>query len=462
MTYNQLLMDKKPLFVGMKTSRPLQLQCLRKRMKSIGINIGSSSLKTVVVENGKEIWSNVIPHEGDFQNAVVTLLRDNEIEEGIPLLVTGTDGRFLLSAHSVIEPVCIEKALEITGHQVDAVVSMGGEDLVVYAVNRQGKITNNFSGSKCASGTGEFFKQQLARMDMTLDNVNHASPDSVVRPLSARCSVFMKSDCTHKLNKKEASKDDIVLSLSNVMATKVCDFLSRAKISSGLVLLSGGITKNKHILRFMKEKTPGIEFIIPREATYFEAFGAAHLAIENGSALPSVDKILKDSRVKFDRYDDLKKAEGKVKYFYSDVKPVQKGREYILGIDGGSTTTKACLIDMENCEVVAAHYGRTHGDPVQALKNCIIELRKKIHKDLGDDSSITISLAATTGSSREILGVFIETEAVYNEIIAHAFGTTHFSNDVDTIFEIGGQDAKYVLLENKVPIDYAKNEASSA
>jgi predicted CoA-substrate-specific enzyme activase len=431
-------------------------------MKSIGINIGSSSLKTVLLENGQEIWSHVVPHEGDFLNAVLSELKNKEFEEGTPLLVTGTDGRYLLSSPSVIEPVCVEKALEVTGHQVNAVVSMGGEDLVVYAVNDLGKITNNFSGSKCASGTGEFFKQQLARMDMTLDNVNHLAEDSQVRPLSARCSVFMKSDCTHKLNKKEATKDDIVLSLSDVMATKVSDFLSRAKINSGRVLLCGGITKNKHILRFMKEKTPEIEYIIPKEASYFEAFGAAHLAVDNGAPLPPIDKILKDSKVRFDRYDDLKKAVDKVQYFQSEIKPVRKGREYILGIDGGSTTTKACLIDMETSDVVAAHYGRTHGDPVQALKNCIIELRKKIHKDIGDESSITISLASTTGSSREILGVFMETPAVYNEIIAHAYGTTHFSNDVDTIFEIGGQDAKYVLLENKVPIDYAMNEACSA
>ncbi len=431
-------------------------------MKSIGINIGSSSLKTVVLEDGKTLWSNVIPHEGDFQNAVLSLYGNKDLEPGSPVLVTGTEGRYLLSANSVIEPVCIEKALEKTGHRVDAVVSMGGEDLVVYTVNEEGKITNNFSGSKCASGTGEFFKQQLARMDMTLDNVNDVSDESTVCSLSSRCSVFMKSDCTHKLNKKEATKDDIVVSLSDVMATKVSDFLSRAKIDSGRVLLSGGITKNKHILRFMKEKTPDIEYIIPEEAAYFEAYGAAFLAEENGTPLPESDRILKDSKVKFDRYKDLKTAEDKVQYFETEIGTVKADREYILGIDGGSTTTKACLIDMETSEIVAAHYGRTHGDPVRALQNCIIELQKKIRKDLGDAGKIKISLAATTGSSREILGVYMETAGVYNEIIAHSYGTTFFSKDVDTIFEIGGQDAKYVLLENKVPIDYAMNEACSA
>ncbi|MBR5672376.1 MAG: activase, partial [Spirochaetales bacterium] len=137
------------------------------------------------------------------------------------------------------------------------------------------------------------------------------------------------------------------------------------------------------------------------------------------------------------------------------------GREYILGVDGGSTTTKACLIDIETDEITASYYGRTHGDPVKALKLCLQEIKKQVQADIGD-GKINITLASTTGSSREILGVFLETPAVYNEIIAHTEGTTYFSNDVDTIFEIGGQDAKYVLLKNKVPIDYAMNEACSA
>ncbi|HPX30258.1 MAG TPA: acyl-CoA dehydratase activase-related protein, partial [Smithella sp.] len=111
--------------------------------------------------------------------------------------------------------------------------------------------------------------------------------------------------------------------------------------------------------------------------------------------------------------------------------------------------------------ITASFYGRTHGDPVKALKNCFLEMQKQIREDIGD-RAIKITLAATTGSSRELLGVFLETPGVYNEIIAHAVGTTFYQEDIDTIFEIGGQDAKYVYLKNKVPIDYAMNEACSA
>ncbi len=430
-------------------------------MQSLGINIGSSSLKVVLLENKKVKWSEVILHEGNFYAAVEEILNAHKLPADIKSLVTGTEGRFLFNISNVIEPLCIEAALNQINENVDAVVTMGGEDLIVYTINSEDTIENNFSGSKCASGTGEFFKQQLGRMNMTLEDVEFVPDSSTVHPLSARCSVFMKSDCTHKLNKNEATKEDIVVSLSDVMATKVIDFLSRAKISSGKVLLTGGTTKNRHIIRFIKAKAPEIEFIIPEEAPYFEAFGAAILAQKSGSTMPLINDLMKVNKIRFDSYDDLKKVTDLVTYFESSTGKVKQGHEYILGIDGGSTTTKACLIDMETDEVVASHYGRTHGDPVKSLKTCLIEIKKKIQNDIGD-GEINISLASTTGSSREILGVFIESPGVYNEIIAHAVGTTFFDPEVDTIFEIGGQDAKYVLLKNKVPIDYAMNEACSA
>ncbi|MDR1230837.1 MAG: activase, partial [Spirochaetaceae bacterium] len=401
------------------------------RMKSLGINIGSTSLKMVLAEDGKIKWSAAVPHEGDFAQAVGGLL--GNLEEGIPALVTGNEGRFMFDVSGTMEPLCVEAALRALGIKADALVSMGGEDLIVYKLDGNGKIVNNFSGNKCASGTGEFLKQQLARMDMTLDDIDRVSPDAKVLPLSTRCSVFMKSDCTHRLNKREATKDDIVLSLSNVMAVKVVDFLHRAKITRGRVVLAGGITLNRHIVQFIKEKAPDIEFVIPDSASVFEAAGAAFLAEKEGSPLPGADKILKPNAVRFGKLGALKDWQDKVRFFDAKEGKVEKGRVYILGVDGGSTTTKACLVDAETDAVVASHYGRTHGDPVKALKECLRIIQEKVVADTGG-KDITISLVATTGSSREILGVFLETPGVYNEIIAHSVGTTYFDKTVETIF----------------------------
>lgn len=430
-------------------------------MQSLGINIGSSSLKVVMVKGKKLVWSASMPHEGDFPMAVKKLFADREIPAGTKVLVTGNEGRYLFNIPGTLEPVCAEAALQAVGIQANALASMGGEDLIVYSMDDNGKIVNNFSGNKCASGTGEFFKQQLGRMDMTLADVANVPESARVMPLSTRCSVFMKSDCTHRLNKREATKDDIVLSLSDVMAGKVIDFLKRAKIFKGRVVLTGGMTLNKHIVRFIKEKAPEIDFVIPDTASVFEAYGAAVLAAELGVEMPQLNELLKPNVVRFDTLPDLKKWQDKVRVFDKPEGKVQAGRKYVLGVDGGSTTTKACLLDLETDEIVASHYGRTHGDPVKALKECLAIIKEKIHKDTGGQD-VQIELAATTGSSREILGVFLETPGVYNEIIAHSVGTAFFDEGVETIFEIGGQDAKYVLLKNSVPIDYAMNEACSA
>lgn len=431
-------------------------------MHTLGINIGSASVKIVLLDEKNDLClSRTEPHEGDFIHTLEKMLSSMHVPPDTKALVTGTEGRHLLNINSVIEPLCIEEAVHHFGYNVDAFVSLGGEDLVVYTLDENLKIITSFSGNKCASGTGEFFKQQLDRMDMSLKQIEDVPDDSRVLQLSSRCSVFMKSDCTHRLNKGEATREDIVVSLCDVMATKVVDFIKKSRINGNRVILSGGVTRNKHLIRFIRGQMPEIEFIVPPEARVFEAYGAALAARKAGSALPALKHLFTENKIQFKRFQSLKTAEGKVTYLPSRKSSVMPGREYILGVDGGSTTTKACLIDLETYQITASFYGRTHGDPVKALKKCLTEMQKQIKSDTSN-GDIRITLAATTGSSRELLGVFLETPAVYNEIIAHAVGTTFYKENVDTIFEIGGQDAKYVYLKNKVPIDYAMNEACSA
>ncbi|MBM4353812.1 MAG: activase [Deltaproteobacteria bacterium] len=430
-------------------------------MLAVGINIGSTSVKAVCLDRGTVTWHEVLPHEGNVPATIAAILARRPTH-GAVALATGNEGRRMVRVPSVTESLCLEAVLGQRSGKCRAVVSLGGEDLVVYTIDESGKVITSFSGNKCAAGTGEFFRQQLARMDMKLDDVGSIPKESSVCRLSTRCSVFMKSDCTHRLNKGEATKGDIVLSLANVMAVKVSDFLKRARVQDGTVVLVGGITRNPHLLPLLQEKMPDVTFEIPPEAAWYEAYGAALLAGDLGSPLPAVEELLLPNEVKFPRYSSLVAAEPLVTRLESRVGRPRAGARYVLGVDGGSTTTKVALIDMDTHEIAAAYYGRTHGDPVRALKKCIVEVRTQLAQAGIAEDEIDIRLVSTTGSSREILGVFLETPAVYNEIIAHAVGTTQFAADVDTIFEIGGQDAKYVLLANRVPIDYAMNEACSA
>jgi len=430
---------------------------------SLGIDVGSTSVKACLVQDGREQWSEVTAHDGNLVDTVREVLTRRGVGPGIPTVVTGREGRRQFRIDSVIEPVTVERAIAELDADVQAVVSVGGEDLVVYTLDKAGRIVGTFAGNKCASGTGEFFAQQLKRMDLGLEAVfTPEVAEADVHRLSARCSVFMKSDCTHKLNKGEADKHDIVLSLSNVMARKVLEFLAKARIDSGRVLLAGGSVRNPHLVRFLREGAPGIEFVVPPQSSYLEAFGAAHLAAKQGLPLPEFEELQAGADVVYARTEALQGAGELVKFVPSRRGTVKNGATYVLGVDGGSTTTKVALIDPETKEIVASFYGRTLGDPVVALRQCLREVRRQIAKALGPEGRIRISLVATTGSSRELLGVYCGTQGVYNEIIAHTVGTTFFDAEIDTIFEIGGQDAKYVHLRNNVPVDYAMNEACSA
>jgi activator of 2-hydroxyglutaryl-CoA dehydratase len=247
---------------------------------------------------------------------------------------------------------------------------------------------------------------------------------------------------------------DVVAGMHRAFARRIAELVP----SSGRVVLIGGVTRNRFIVEFLKEAWPSLEFVVPAESPYFEAYGAMLLAADRGAPLPDPKALFRTgAALSYATFPPLASSGEVVRYVTSRRGAYAEGAEYILGVDGGSTTTKIALINAETLEIVAEHYGRTHGDPVAALKTCVAEVLKRL-----GERRPRISLVASTGSSRELLGVFLETPAVYNEIIAHTVGTTFFEPEVDTIFEIGGQDAKYVFINNVVPIDYAMNEACSA
>jgi predicted CoA-substrate-specific enzyme activase len=426
---------------------------------AVGIDVGSVSVKVCGLAGGAARAA-VVAHEGDIEAALDKALAGLVLDERAapPAVVTGGAGRHRIDAAAVIASSAIEAALDALGLRPRAVVSLGGEDLVVYLLDGRGRVQTTIAGNKCASGTGEFFRQQLGRMDLRLDDLDEAARGARVLKLSARCSVFMKSDCTHRLNKGEATRGDVALSLSKVMADKVGEFLIRAKVRNGSVVLIGGVTRNRHLLRFLGEAWPQTQFAVPAEATYFEAFGAAHLAPALGRPLaPRRHLVRAFQPAAGTPFAPLASAQSRVTCHAPRRGAFRPGAEYVLGVDGGSTTTKVALVDATTMEIAAAHYGRTHGDPVAALKRCLTEVQGQI-----GGAHPRVTLVAATGSSRELLGVFLETAGVYNEIVAHAAGTAFFEPEVDTLFEIGGQDAKYVLLNNGVPVDYAMNEACSA
>jgi predicted CoA-substrate-specific enzyme activase len=377
------------------------------------------------------------------------------VHDEIPIVVTGRKFRKLVKFTNISEPEATELAFTFlnNGHKdYSAVASLGGETFMVYTIDDEGKISNVITRNQCASGTGEFFLQQIKRMDIGLEEVVKIAKDAEPFKVSGRCSVFCKSDCTHALN-KGVRKSEVASGLSLMMAEKVDELLK--KVKPGKVMVVGGVTKNHVVMDFLKKKIPGIE--IPKEASYFEALGAALYGLEHEvNLIEDLNDIFIPRKSSFVFHKPLINFKDRVQFKSMETGKAEEGDICILGLDVGSTTTKAVIIRKSDNKILASVYLYTHGNPVEASKKCYAELLRQIPEN------IKIIGLGTTGSGRQIAGLHALTEGIINEIVAHAAAAVYFDPEVDTIFEIGGQDAKYTYIVNKVPADYAMNEACSA
>jgi len=428
-------------------------------MKSLGICAGASTVSLVGLEQFntgvKIIFSNSQAHDGNPKRVLRELLGRIENIQEFKIGVTGRKFRNMLNFSAISEPEAIELAAGFIlpmDHPYRVVISAGGETTMVYHLDEDGRVDEIHTGNKCASGTGEFFLQQLGRMSITLDEVGEMELPEKPYMVSGRCSVFCKSDCTHALN-KGVVKDRVVAGLSRMMSGKVLELLK--KLPKNSVMLVGGCTGNRAMVHYLQAAIP--DLYIPEQAFVFEALGAALWALDNTTRpFLSFDMIFVEHRAGLAVLEPLSNCKELVDYKHQERGTAAEGDSVILGLDVGSTTTKGVLMRRRDKSIVAAEYLRTSGDPVGASRN--------VYKSLAAQLNVPVSIEGlgVTGSGRQIAGLHALTDGVINEIVAHATAAVHFDPEVDTIFEIGGQDAKYTYITNGVPSDYAMNEACSA
>jgi predicted CoA-substrate-specific enzyme activase len=401
------------------------------------------------------LWARSRAHEGNARATLIAMLSEVEGLESMPIAVTGRKFRHLLALSNISEPEALEIALRHAfppGHPYRTVISAGGETFMVYHLDDQGLIQDIRTGNKCASGTGEFLLQQLSRMGLSLSDMNALDSSAQAHPVSGRCSVFCKSDCTHALN-KGVPKMKVVSGLARMMAGKCQELLK--KLPKDRAVLVGGCSRNRFVIRYLEEEIG--ELSIPEHADCFEALGAGLWALEHDCLpYPGMEQIFQGRKTSFSTHPPLEHARAMVEFKESGRGQARSGDRVILGLDVGSTTTKGVLMRLEDSAILAADYLRTDGDPVGASRRVYASLDEQL------DADVEIIGLGVTGSGRAIAGLHAQTRGVINEIVAHATAAVFFDPDVDTIFEIGGQDAKYTSLTNSVPSDYAMNEACSA
>ena len=445
------------------------------KIRSLGLCLGASTVSIVQVEqeqnhgigvptrennNLRVVKYSLHPHEGDPKQTLLSAIKNINLDSFDRIAATGRKFRNFVNFSSIPEPEAVEYAYRfVKSDNVSspAVVSAGGETFMVYVLNRLGQISNVLTGNKCASGTGEFFLQQLRRMNVSLDEAAQWAVAEEPHHVSGRCSVFCKSDCTHATN-KGIPKSKVSAGLCKMMAGKILELLK--KVERKNIMITGGSARNRMMIEYLNDEIPGM--IVPDEAPYFEALGAALWALENETReFHGISELFSTEAASFDTLSSLHDFEDMVEFKTIEKGEIRPGDTCILGLDVGSTTTKAILLRKSDKAILADVYLRTNGDPVGASRQCYGSILNQISAII-DPTEISIEGLGVCGSGRQIAGLHALTDGVINEIIAHAAAAVYFDPQVDTIFEIGGQDAKYTYITNAVASDYAMNEACSA
>lgn len=447
---------------------------------SIGIDIGSVSVKVAVLgKSGHNKSVNIIKtayrrfHGRPFQ--VLKELLDNDfkdyLSDSVFLGFSGIGGKIgseILGGQPFGEIACIASANYVLLPDVQSVIEMGGEDSKYIQLDPQKKVVVDFSmNNLCAAGTGSFLDQQAGRLKISIDKEFGQMALKSKNPprIAGRCSVFAKSDMIH-LQQIATPDFDIVAGLCYAVARNFKSSIARGKKFIPPVAFEGGVAANPGVIRAFKDILDIAEndLIIPEYFNVMGAIGAAIL-VESSSKKAEI-RIQTEKITGYLNYRNLPETSlNRLSFDYPDSKyySVTKTEsdtkidnlEVYLGLDVGSLSTNLVLLDKEK-NVIARRYLMTEGRPIEAVRRGLSEIGDEI------GARVKVIGVGTTGSGRYLTGDFVGADIVKNEITAQATAAINIDPKVDTIFEIGGQDSKYISLENKTVIDFEMNKACAA
>ncbi len=390
--------------------------------------------------------------------------------------VTGSGGRLLgarLNSGFENEFKAIARAVGTLHPEVATVFEMGGETskfIQIETDRATGRIgiTDYQSNGDCAAGTGSFMDQQANRLLYDIEDVG----DIVLcagkaATIAGRCSVFAKSDMIHA-QQKGYQPPEVLKGLCDAVIRNYRGTITKGKTIAGKVAFIGGVAANTGAVAAVREsfELPPESLIVPRHYAWMGAIGAALLEADEQSGREPVvivpDALRGGPGSAFPTSPAL--STDRVILLRDRVKPYEFAEpgeiDAYLGVDIGSVSTNLVVLDTAG-EVVKEIYLKTEGRPVEVVNRGLAE----IWDEMGP--RLRIRGVGTTGSGRELIGELIGADTVNDEITAHKTGATFIGRRLidrvpDTIFEIGGQDSKYISLQDGVVVDFAMNEACAA
>ena len=442
--------------------------------KKLGIDIGSTTVKVSIIEDGgKLLFADYKRHFANIQETLADLLREGEEKLGaltVEPVITGSGG-LTLSKHLGIpfvqEVVAVATSLKDYAPQTDVAIELGGEDAkIIYFT---GGIDQRMNGI-CAGGTGSFIDQMASLLQTDASGLNeYAKNYKAIYPIAARCGVFAKTDIQPLIN-EGATKEDLSASIFQAVVNQTISGLACGKPIRGNVAFLGGPLHFLSELRaaFIRTLNLGTDQIIaPDHSHLFAAIGAAmnsdpkttaslHDLIERLSHGIKMDFEVKRMEPLFTDEADYEKF--RTRHASHDVKKgdlaTYEGNCY-LGIDAGSTTTKVALVG-EDGSLLYRFYSNNNGSPLATA----IRAMQEIHDQLPEKAQIAYS--CSTGYGEALLKSALMLDEGEVETISHYYAAAAFEPDVDCILDIGGQDMKCIKIKDGTVDSVQLNEACSS
>ena len=451
----------------------------------LGLDIGSGSIKAVLYNGDvkrvcKDIKANPLEKTREVIEEIYKGVDENvKCEIG----VTGVNASLIsgiLGVKPVLDAVAIEEGMDLLHPDARTVFDIGKEKSSFYLFgngNNKLSLDDFATNSLCGAGGGALIEKMASRLNFkNLDDfVNTAYNAEVSAKVSARCAVFAESDIVHHFQ-RGSSTESIVAGLCQVLPRNFVNGVCKGKKIESPIYFIGGVAKNKAVVKFLEEEL-GQEIIVPEDLNYIKSTGCAHVPelfklslFEIKERFKSYKKDEKTSRIKPLRlknntnsglpYEVIDEQDNN-KVLLSlnpDYKLNNEGKTKVyLGLDVGSVSTKAALID-ERGNFILGLYERTSGKPIEAVKDVIRRIGDLDHNGKKIKDLVEVIESGTTGSGRDVAAKVIGAGVVKNEITAQAQGATFFYPEVDTVFEIGGQDSKYIFIKDKKVIDNEMNK----
>jgi predicted CoA-substrate-specific enzyme activase len=429
----------------------------------LGIDIGSVNARLALIDEAGQILKldieKVTSSPRAAFNTLISRLPSNfDLEQMASAGITGSGSHVIPVEFNWVvygSPLSTAAGLLHFHPEAMTVIQIGGQSSVVIeledGLKKPWKLASN---PLCAAGTGRFMEQQAYRLGISMDELSSLALkcDGTVPRIAARCSVFAKTDLIH-LQQKGVSIEAMLYALCESVARMVTS-IKKGSFREP-IYFTGGVAANHAIVKALGEAISArnghlASISIPENYAHLGAIGAALLS--TGRKPNCVAMLESESVQRYYQMPALLKTS--LDENHAELQVTEPCTGY-LGVDVGSTSTKAVIMDESGKIVLAKHYLMTAGRPIDAVKEVFRNLLKS-----GADK-VKIAGVGVTGSGRYLVGSFIGADLIKNEITAQTRAAAEIDADAD-IIEIGGQDSKLVIKRNGVVVDYQMNKACAA